>query len=478
MNRLRQLIHEIHRRSLWQVLGIYVVGAWIAYSVVQSLTEGLDLPAWFPAFALVLFIIGLPIVLATAFVQERAGPAEPEPLPGDRDSDEGASVSVRPAMRRGLFNWHHAILGFLAAFAIWGAIATGWLLLGGERGQSGEADTAPVAAARDEPGDEIDSAAATATLSIESDPPGATVTLTAVQPVGTFSERQPVTIGPTPVADHRLAPAEYLVRLDLERTTSVEFLVSIDADERVGLARSLVSTGPLTEGMVLIAEGNHPHKPNDPPVPAFLIDRFEVTNEQFLEFVSAGGYQDPTFWSENLVLDGNPTPWEAAVATLVDRTGAPGPRGWSGGLYPEGKSDHPVVGVTWYEADAYARWAGKQLPTWDQWWRAALGDEPRVYPWGSDVEAADLRANFGLVDTEPAGSYSLGVSPWGAYDMAGNAGEWLQDLGGHPQKARVVGGSWNAPPYTFDPVQAGSFDPGFADPAIGFRCVKPVPGSR
>ena len=68
MSRLKKLIHEAHRRSLWQVLGIYLVSAWIAYEVVQSLTEGLGLPAWFPGFAVVLFIIGLPVVLATGLV--------------------------------------------------------------------------------------------------------------------------------------------------------------------------------------------------------------------------------------------------------------------------------------------------------------------------------------------------------------------------------------------------------------------------
>ena len=70
MNSLRKLIREIHRRSLWQVLGIYLVTSWVAYQVILSLTDGLGLPDWVPPLAIVLFIIGLPIVLATAFVQE------------------------------------------------------------------------------------------------------------------------------------------------------------------------------------------------------------------------------------------------------------------------------------------------------------------------------------------------------------------------------------------------------------------------
>ncbi|HUH11947.1 MAG TPA: hypothetical protein VMK65_02510, partial [Longimicrobiales bacterium] len=70
MNPLRRLILELHRRSLWQVLGIYLVGAWLGYEVVLGLYEGLGLPDWVPAGAVILFVIGLPIVLATAFVQE------------------------------------------------------------------------------------------------------------------------------------------------------------------------------------------------------------------------------------------------------------------------------------------------------------------------------------------------------------------------------------------------------------------------
>ena len=85
MSRLKQLIREIHRRSLWQVLGIYAAASWVIYQIVQSLTEGLGLPDWFPALAVVLLLVGLPIVLATAFVQEGAplvSRRDPTLLPG------------------------------------------------------------------------------------------------------------------------------------------------------------------------------------------------------------------------------------------------------------------------------------------------------------------------------------------------------------------------------------------------------------
>lgn len=92
MNRIIELVLEAHRRSLWQVLGVYAVGSWIAYEVILSLTEGLGLPAWVPPFALILFIIGLPMVLATAFVQEGL----PE-RPGERGTGGGESAGAAGA---------------------------------------------------------------------------------------------------------------------------------------------------------------------------------------------------------------------------------------------------------------------------------------------------------------------------------------------------------------------------------------------
>ncbi|NIR45850.1 MAG: tetratricopeptide repeat protein [Gemmatimonadetes bacterium] len=129
MRDLKRLVGEIHRRSLWQVLGIYLVGAWVAYEVIQSLTEGLALPGWLPGFAVVLFIIGLPIVLATAFVQHGlpGGAADPTLLPG-RDEVAGER-QVGPGLRR-LLTWRNAITGGVAAFALWGVIAAGWVVLG------------------------------------------------------------------------------------------------------------------------------------------------------------------------------------------------------------------------------------------------------------------------------------------------------------------------------------------------------------
>ncbi len=124
MERLRQLIHEMHRRSLWQVLGIYLVASWAVLQVVDTLGGALRLPEWIEPMALVLLIIGLPIVLATAFVQE-GGPGRDG---GDLDV---AAPAAPPGGASNLFTWRNAFGGGILAFALLGFVGTGWVLFGG-----------------------------------------------------------------------------------------------------------------------------------------------------------------------------------------------------------------------------------------------------------------------------------------------------------------------------------------------------------
>ncbi len=130
---MKKIIHEVHRRSLWQVLGIYLAGSWIALQVVETLTESMDLPGWVQPFALVLLIIGLPIVLATAFVQEgmsakaHAPPEESSPRAGEIPPGPPATASGAAA----LFTWRNAIMGGIGALIVWGLVALAWVLRGG-----------------------------------------------------------------------------------------------------------------------------------------------------------------------------------------------------------------------------------------------------------------------------------------------------------------------------------------------------------
>jgi tetratricopeptide (TPR) repeat protein len=146
MSAWRQLISEAHRRSLWQVLGIYLMGSWVGFQVVLDLVEGIGLPSWLPGLAATLFVIGLPIVLATAFVQQGLPGAASEPgadtldptlFPGSRSTvtdaspEAAASLSARAPRSRmsGFLTWRRAIVGGVTAFAVLGAVTAGWLAL-------------------------------------------------------------------------------------------------------------------------------------------------------------------------------------------------------------------------------------------------------------------------------------------------------------------------------------------------------------
>jgi len=127
------------------------------------------------------------------------------------------------------------------------------------------------------------------------------------------------------------------------------------------------------------------------PCPAFRIGRTQVTNAEYAAFVSASGHSAPSHWP--------------------------------GGAVPDGREPHPVTYVSWSDALAFCRWSGGVLPSEAQWERAARGDDDRTWPWGDDPPTCD-RATFATTDTAPVGLYPSGASPFGAYDMAGNAWEW------------------------------------------------------
>ena len=104
---------------------------------------------------------------------------------------------------------------------------------------------------------------------------------------------------------------------------------------------------------------------------SYWLDRYEVTNKQFKEFLEQGGYQKPGYWKHEFQPGRHRLSWAEAMALFRDRTGRPGPATWEQGEYPRGQEDYPVSGVSWYEAAAYAEFAGKTLPTIYHWVNAA-----------------------------------------------------------------------------------------------------------
>ena len=228
------------------------------------------------------------------------------------------------------------------------------------------------------------------------------------------------------------------------------------------VAVALHQNGAVPAGMVWVP----PTQATEilPPVslPGFWIDRHEVTNRQFMAFVDAGGYQKAEYWKEHFEKDGRPISWEQAMPEFHDLTGRPGPANWSLGTYPEGAADLPVAGVSWYEAMAYAAFAGKSIPTVYEWRRAAPVE------FNADVV---LMSNFSGKGLAPIGT-NHGMTTFGAYDMAGNVKEWTTNASGPLRYA--LGGAWDESSYVFSTPDAR--DPFWRTISMGFRTVqRPTP---
>jgi len=231
--------------------------------------------------------------------------------------------------------------------------------------------------------------------------------------------------------------------------------------EKDGSIMVLVPEGEFTMGSNESDDEKPPHKVY---IDAYYIDKYEVTNQQFKRFVDETGYKtDAEKGGGGWVYDGKD--WKQKFsASWKDPFGD--------GVGISNKMSHPVVQVSWNDAVAYAKWAGKRLPTEAEWEKAARGADGRKYPWGNEWNGkncnfADRNTDFSWSDKNvddgykylaPVGSYPAGASPYGVMDMAGNVWEWCSDWydknyyknspsknpqGPSAASARVIrGGSW------------------------------------
>ncbi len=325
-------------------------------------------------------------------------------------------------------------------------------------------------------------------VSVASTPPGATVTLERFSPNDSMRLDGTV-VGTTPLAGLRVPRVDHLVRLTLAGHRPAERIASsalLRSTSRTGegrdirLAVDLTPDSALPPEMVAIPGGDYTLVGPDLPIGKgatlrpFHLDRFEVSNAQFRDFVRSGGY-----------VAHDPWPAGASRASLVDRTGLAGPRAWRNQEYPEGKGAHPVTGVSWLEARAYCAALGKRLPTLFEWEKASRdGQTARlgiIMPWGyvSAMTGMGRRANFASSGTVPVDALPFGISPFGVHALVGNVKEWLENPleEGHA----VAGGSWEDPAYVYSEVAA--VPDATASEALGFRCARnadpgePVAGS-
>ena len=285
---------------------------------------------------------------------------------------------------------------------------------------------------------------------LASNTPGANVALAAY---GTSSP-QWFDLGQTPLTGVRLPRGLIRVRLSKSGYEPLEVAVAAPAP-----LLHLQPAGAVPPGMVHVGGGRDPVRFGAiGDLDDFWIDRFEITNRQFKEFVDRGGYERREFWREPFVEAGQPLSWDEAMSRFRDRTGRSGPATWNGGTYADGQADFPVGGVSWYEASAYAAFAGKQLPTVYHWYLAAgLGRFADILTF----------SNFNGGGPAAVGSHR-GLGPFGTYDMAGNVKEWCANATTNGRF--LLGGGWNDPPYMYSDYDARA--PFARAPAYGFRLAR------
>ncbi len=196
----------------------------------------------------------------------------------------------------------------------------------------------------------------------------------------------------------------------------------------------------------------------------YYIDQYEVTNKKFQEFVDAKGYEIFQNWTDmEFILKGESLSWEEAKDLMIDTTGNYGPANWELGSFRDGEGDYPVTGISWYEAQAYARFKGNILPPMYHWAKAAF--PPTEI--GAPISPVLLKkSNFSNQSVKKVGTNGIGAH--GTYDMAGNVREWSWNIFGG--RGLTLGGAFSDPAYS---ASSATPSPRFVrSELIGFRTIR------
>jgi eukaryotic-like serine/threonine-protein kinase len=266
------------------------------------------------------------------------------------------------------------------------------------------------------------------------------------------------TLGRTPIEDYPLPFGYYRVRvvkdgylpLETTRMAGGGPLVKLALAEGAPPSMVFVSAGSYQVGVARAVR-----------LPDFWMDKYEVTNKEFKRFVDAGGYRDPKYWKEPFLDGARVLTFAEAMVRFRDVTGRPGPARWELETYGASQEAFPVAGISWFEAAAYAEFAGKSLPTLHHWYAAASTREPY-----SDIIHI---SNFDGVGPVKVGERP-GLSRSGTYDMAGNVKEWVSNSVTNTSLRYILGGAWDEPAYHF--AEPDAHDPWRRTATFGVRLVK------
>jgi len=449
------IFNELKRRNVFRVGTAYVVAAWVIIEVSSLILDVYEYPESVMKLLVALLALGLPFVLFFAWAFE----VTPDGVKRESEVDRSHGQSRRTATRLNLVT---------IALVV---IAVGLVAI--DRFATDDAPVEDVATVDDAAFGQDSGEIAQRLLEINrlrdaGDYPNAFLLATELSPVlgdGGFDEafweeisvvatvnteppgarvyRQTVDadpgdweeLGVSPLAEVRFARGEgYRVRIELEGYAPVDLLhtalVGIDFMEIPPMDPVVLdASDTLPEGMVRIRGFSH----DLVDYSDFFMDRFEVTNREFAEFVAASGYDNQAYWEQPFIRDGDEIAFAQAVPIFTDRTGRPGPASWSGGMYPSGQGDYPVGGINWYEAAAYAVFAGKQLPT-----AVHLGRAKEFFRENSWLVSP--RSNLEAEGPRPVGE-NRAMATTGVFDLLGNVREWILNESGDKQRG-TTGAAW------------------------------------
>ena len=466
---MSQFLQELKRRSVIKVAIAYVVAAWVLLQVADLLVPVLSLPDWAIRLVFLLLAVGFVPALIIAWAYEMT----PEGV--KRDEEAAFCTRETPAGKD-----NRRVVAAAAGMAVIIAAASYWFMGIDKRWARKEA--VPQIEAYVEAGD-WESAYSLAldvaghipgdpglealwrrfslTTSIPSEPAGAAVYRRRYGDV----EGEWKYLGVTPLTNVVIPFGFSELRLELDGHAPITRVVGTDIigfsslDVRDRQPSNYAIVAPETyrferaesapDGFVTVSGWDQPIDGNIVSFDDYFIGRFEVTNEEYQEFVDAGGYARAELWEHPFHRNGEAIDRVDAMALFVDRTGRPGPSTWEAGSYPDGQGRYPVSGISWYEAAAYARFRGRELPTVHHWRHA---HSPAMLP--NMLPLSNLQSD----NPRPVGE-SGGTGWTGTYDMVGNVREWIANEIGDQRV--IIGGAYDDQYYV---AQESIGDPGFADP--------------
>lgn len=452
------VFEELKRRKVFRVLVAYVVAAWLLLQVAEVLSSILSLPEWAPKLVFFLLIIGFVPALILAWAYELT-PA------GIRRDSESADTSV--SARSGF----STIALIALSIAAVGGLGAGLLWMSGADDRWARDVALPAIEQHIADGD-WESAFAAASELHERVPESTLLskywsefslkTSIPSQPEGAIVYRRPYgepdagwqSLGETPIHDVRIPRGFSLMRIEMPGFNEVLRIVGTlpiaGGGNNLATEEDVTGITYIVPPVDVILDPAGSVEMDEVRVPGtrvfldgqlisvadFHIGRNEVTNLEYQAFVDAGGYKSQGYWEHNFIREGHELTWDEAMAVFVDTTGRPGPSTWVGGVYPEGQADYPVGGISWYEAAAFARFAGRELPTVHHWRRAHA---PATVTW--QIPASNL---------ESSGVAAVGThhgTGWtGTSDMLGNVREWCANAVGDHRA--IIGGSWGDAAYS------------------------------